>query len=159
MMFAAVAAAGWHGASVQAQAGAGASGPAGAESLCDLASPEDVGDKLVLPNVLAPAITTSPTVTLCEYLQQGSPMFTVRVRFERGVNAATFVNNRRVFDNAGWPTRDVALGDTAFFTSQQLAITEINTLVVLDGDLQLLISSFAPVEAEIALANRILEQL
>ena len=129
------------------------------ESLCELAPPDEVGELLSLQGVLAPAITTREPVTLCEYLQRGPAMFTVRVRFERGVTPDVFIDARRAYDNAGQPTRDIALGDAAFFSTEPLAVLEVNTLVVLSGDMTLLISSFAPLEGEIALANRILPRL
>jgi hypothetical protein len=111
-------------------------------------------------SVGSPTSQVNGAVTVCTYSGTGSTPATVIVRFETGMTQAGFATAKAGFGQHGEPTTDVnGLGDAAYSSTLGAAQFQQNTIVVLKGSTELLISAPATLAQVEALANQILPSI
>jgi hypothetical protein len=118
---------------------------------CNLASAKKVKSALGI-TVGAPLVTRNGPVTVCQFESKVALL----VRFETSETAALFAAGRKSFAQHGAPTKPVSrLGTSAYSSSFGGA----NTIVVLKGKTELLITSTDSLAQVEALAKLILPSL
>jgi hypothetical protein len=118
---------------------------------CNLASAKKVKSALGI-TVGAPLVTRNGPVTVCQFESKTALL----VRFETSETAALFAFGRKSFAQHGAPTKPVSgLGTTAYSSS----LAGSNTIVVLKGKTELLITSTESLAKVEALAKLILPSL
>jgi hypothetical protein len=118
---------------------------------CNLASAKRVKSALGI-TVGAPLVTRNGPVTVCQFMSKVALL----VRFETNETAALFAAGRKSFAQHGVPTKPVSrLGTTAYSSS----FAGSNTIVVLQGKTELLITSSDSLAKVEALAKLILPSL
>ncbi|HZU80985.1 MAG TPA: hypothetical protein VE991_13790 [Acidimicrobiales bacterium] len=106
-----------------------------------------------------PSSTVNGPVTVCTY-KSTSPVATVIVRFQTGMTQSSFTSDRSQFDQHGEPTQSVSgIGDAAYSSSIGSGQYTNNTLVVLKGSTELLVTAPASLAQVQALAQQILPKL
>jgi hypothetical protein len=119
---------------------------------CSLASPKLVKSALGI-TVKAPIVTRNGPVTVCLFTSTPSLL----VRFETNETAAMFAAGRKGFSQHGEPTKTVnGLGTEAYSSSMG---SRSNTIVVLKGTVELLITGAEPLTKQEALAKLLLPSL
>jgi hypothetical protein len=104
--------------------------------------------------VRSPVVTKNGPVTVCDFLS-ATPLL---VRFETRENATLFAVGRKGFSQHGEPTKTVGgLGNAAY--SSSLAGGKANTIVILKGSTELLITGPEPLPKLETLAKLILPAL
>jgi len=99
-------------------------------------------------------------VTVCTYAGAGTSPSTVLIRFATGSTAASFAAGKAAFAGHQEPTTDVAgLGKAAYSSTLASGSLMQNTVVVLRGSTELLISAPAPLSQVEALARQVLPSL
>lgn len=120
---------------------------------CSLVPASQVNSALGV-NVGDPTSAVNGSVTTCTY--NGTPGQVI-VRFETGETPATFQAGKAGFAHNGEPTTDVSgLGDAAYSSSVGSGQFQTNTIVVLKGSLELLVTAPVMQEDVNALARQIL---
>ena len=110
-------------------------------------------------NVGNPSVQPNGAVTVCTYTSQ-SPIATVIVRFETGMTQSSFTTARSQFDQHGEPTSTVSgIGDAASSSSTGTGQYQSNTIVVLKGSTELLVTAPASLSQVESLAQEILAKL
>jgi len=135
--------------------------PAGFRALpsCRSVLPAEVQDSLGL-SVGAPSTQVNGTVNVCTYTGTGTTPSTVIVRFESAMTPASFAAAKAGFAQHQEPTTDVAgLGDAAYSSTIGSAQVQQNTVVVLKGSSELLVTAPAPVDRIELLARRLLPSI
>jgi len=111
-------------------------------------------------NVNPPTPVVSGPVTVCTYTGTSSTPSTVIVRFATDSSTATYEAAKAQFAAHQEPTVDVAgLGKAAYSSTLNAAGLDQNTIVVLKGSTELLISAPAPLAQVEALARQVLPSL
>ncbi len=120
---------------------------------CGLVPASQVNSALGV-NVGSPASTVNGSVTVCTY--SGTPGQVI-IRFQTGEDAATFAAGKAGFTTNGETTTDVSgLGQAAYSSTVGSGQFQTNTIVVLDGNLELLVTAPVSQEDVNALARQIL---
>jgi len=102
---------------------------------------------------------TKGAATVCTYKVQGGAG-TVLVRFQPGVTKSAFTSAEKQFSSHGEPTTPVAgLGSAAYSSTIGSGTYTTNTIVVLKGSNQLLVTAEAPLSSVQALATAILPKM
>jgi hypothetical protein len=104
----------------------------------------------------APSQSTAPSAVACQF--KGAKAGTVEIRIATGETSAAFAAERQTFDSSGQPTKAYAgFGDQAYTSTQKmpLGMPDVNTLVALQGSVELLVSSNASITAEQALEQQL----
>lgn len=84
----------------------------------------------------------------------------VIIRFQTGENASSFAARKQGFNQSGEPTTDVSgLGDAAYSSTQGSGQTQTNTIVVLKGSVELLVTAPVILDDVSALARQILPSI
>jgi hypothetical protein len=105
-----------------------------------------------------PNKTVSGIVTVCTYVSAKSG--TVLVRFQTKEDAAGFAVGRQGFESSGQKTTDVSgLGDQAFSSTLGGGTIAVTTVVARKGEVEVLVTSRAPVDKETALITTIFAAL
>ncbi|MHB8680979.1 MAG: hypothetical protein ACYDA2_02645 [Acidimicrobiales bacterium] len=139
---------------------ASASGPSNKSSSpgCGLVSAAEVNAALGT-NVGSPSAQPNGSVTVCTYTSS-SPIATVIVRFQTGMSMSDFATARAQFDQHGETTTSVSgLGDAAYSSSAGTGQYQQNTIVVLKGSTELLITAPASLDQVEALARQVLPSI
>jgi hypothetical protein len=112
-----------------------------------------------MPGLQAPASTSQPPVLLCTY-SDGTNPDSVLIRYQTGVSMADFNTAKQGFNDHGEPTTDISgLGDAAYSSTVPGTTPPANTVVVLSGSVEVLITSSATATQMEALAREILPKL
>jgi hypothetical protein len=123
---------------------------------CGLVPASEVNDALGF-NVQSPSSQVNGPVTVCTY--NGSPG-SVIVRFQTGEDASTFAADKQRSQQNGELTTDVpGLADAAYSSQVGSGRSQSNTLVVLKGSTELLITASATFDDINALARQILPSI
>jgi hypothetical protein len=110
--------------------------------------------------VNAPTPTVNGIVTVCTYTGTGSAPSTVIVRFAGESTRASFDVAKAQFAGHQEPTTDVTgLGDAAYSSTLGAGSIVQNTVVVLKGTTEMLVSAPAPLDQVEALARQVLPSL
>lgn len=118
---------------------------------CNLASARRIKAALGV-TVTAPSVTKNGPVTVCQFMTTSGLL----VRFETNETAALFAAGRKSFAQHGEPTKTVpGIGTKAYSSS----FGSSNTIVVLKGKIELLITSSVSLAKVVALAKLILPSL
>lgn len=119
---------------------------------CDLVTPEEI--KAVLGvTVGKPTVGGSASVTMCTY--SGDKVLLVRI--ETGMTSASFSGARQNFDAEGEPTTTyTGLGLPAYTSVLAFNKSSLNTLAVLKGGTELLVTGVFPVAKLAALVKKVL---
>jgi hypothetical protein len=121
---------------------------------CSLVSADQVASTLGV-QALGPTSQPNGQVTVCLYASSANPNNTT-IRYETGMSASDFTTAQAQFDQNGEKTTPVnGIGDKAYSSS----IGSVNTLVVLKGQNEVLISAPASLAKITALANQIVPKL
>jgi hypothetical protein len=108
-------------------------------------------------NVQSPSSQVNGTVTVCTYSGSPGP---VTIRFQTGEDTATFAAGKQGFQQQGEPTTDVpGLGDAAYSSTRGSGQFQNNTIVVLKGSVQLLITAPVVLDDINALARQLLPSI
>ena len=108
----------------------------------------------------APVSQVTGPVTVCTYTGAGTAPSTVLVRFATGSTAGSFAAAKAAFAGHQEPTSDVAgLGKAAYSSTLSTGGLVQNTIVVLQGSTELLISAPAPLSQVETLARQVLPSL
>lgn len=125
----------------------------GAAPSCSTVPASEVNSALGV-NVGDPTSAVNGSVTTCTY--NGTPGQVI-VRFQTGENASTFAAGKAAFAKNGETTTDVSgVGDAAYSSSVGAGQFQTNTIVVLEGSLELLVTAPVTQEDVNALARQIL---
>ncbi len=123
---------------------------------CGQAPVSEVDQALGL-NVQSPSSQVNGTVTVCTYSGSPGP---VTIRFQTGEDTATFAAGKQGFQQQGEPTTDVpGLGDAAYSSTRGSGQFQNNTIVVLKGSVQLLITAPVVLDDINALARQLLPSI
>ncbi len=121
---------------------------------CGLASADEIEAALGV-QAQSPSAEPNGDVTVCLYPGNSNPRNTT-IRYETGTSAAAFATEKTQFDSSGQKTTAVSgVGDQAYSST----LGKYNTLVVLKGDTELLITAPASLAKIQALAEQILPKL
>ena len=120
---------------------------------CSLVPASQVNSALGV-NVGAPTPAVNGPVTTCTY--NGTPAQVI-IRFQTGETSASFQAAKAGFAQNGEPTTDVSgLGDAAYSSTVGSGQFQTNTIVVLKGSIELLVTAPVMQEDVNALARQIL---
>ncbi|MGD0321373.1 MAG: hypothetical protein ABSC00_07210 [Acidimicrobiales bacterium] len=123
---------------------------------CDQAPVSEVGQALGL-HLQSPSSQVTGTVTVCTYSGSPGP---VTIRFQSGESSSTFEAAEQSFQQHGEPTTDVpGLGDAAYSSTVGSGQFQDNTIVVLKGSVELLITAPVVLDDINALARQILPSI
>lgn len=127
--------------------------PSEAAPSCSSVPASEVNSALGV-NVGSPTSVVNGPVTTCTY--NGTPGQVI-IRFQTGENASTFAAGKAGFAKNGETTTDVSgLGDAAYSSSVGSGQFQTNTIVVLEGSIELLVTAPVTQEDVNALARQIL---
>lgn len=125
---------------------------------CGLATPAMVNTALGT-NVTAPKVTKQGSVLVCTY-PEGALSDKALIRYETGMTAKTFAASESGFTQHGEPvTPATGYGSQAYSSTIGGGDYVTNTLVVLKGRTELLVTASAPLNQVEALASAILPKL
>ncbi|MGA2037458.1 MAG: hypothetical protein ABSH04_07750 [Acidimicrobiales bacterium] len=97
-------------------------------------------------------------LTVCTY--DGSSPGPVFIRFETGENASTFAAGKQQFEQTGGRITDLpGLGDAAYSSTQGSGESQSNTIAVLKGGIELLVTAPVSLDDVDALARQILPSI
>lgn len=133
-------------------------GAGGTKPSCGVAPASLVSSTLGV-TVGEPQETDNGRVVTCLYAP-GADSSAVTVRFQTGTGAAEFTAGRQGFASTNQPTTDVpGFADEAYSSTLGSGAMAVNTLVARRGELEILVSSSASIDAEKALIQRLLDAL
>jgi hypothetical protein len=139
-----------------------ASSPAAAgpsQVSCDLV-PATLVNAALGTDLGAPSQSTGGNAIACQF--KGAKAGTAEIRIATGDTATAFAAERKTFDSSGQPTKTFAgFGDQAYTSTQHMptGLPSVNTLVVLKGSVELLVSSTASITAEKALEQQLFAKI
>lgn len=123
---------------------------------CSLAPVSEVNASLGL-NVASPSSQVNGPVTVCTYGGTPGPVI---VRFETGESSSSFETAKQSFEQNGEATSDVSgLGDAAYSSTAGSGESETNTIVVLKGSVEVLVTAPVSLDDVSALARQMLLSL
>jgi hypothetical protein len=124
---------------------------------CSLAPVSEVNEALGL-NMQNPSSQVNGPLTVCTY--DGSSPGPVFIRFETGENASTFAAGKQQFEQTGGRITDLpGLGDAAYSSTQGSGESQSNTIAVLKGGIELLVTAPVSLDDVDALARQILPSI
>lgn len=128
----------------------------GSSAGCDKAPASLVSEKLGF-KVSEPRATDNDTVIVCTYSPEGGTS-TVTVRFETGATSLDAAKSG--FSSSGQPvTAYSGLGDESFTSSLGADAYRVNTMVARKGNVSVLITSSASLDAEASLMKELLDKV
>jgi hypothetical protein len=131
---------------------------AAAAPTCKLA-PASLVNATLGTAVKAPTTVAAGPVVTCNYGKGGLPNLVI-VRFQTGMNAASFAAARKQFDAHGEKTVAVkGFGPNAYSSTLGKGAYAVNTLVVLKGSTELLVTGPASLPKVEALAKKVLAKV
>jgi hypothetical protein len=109
--------------------------------------------------VQAPTVQTNSPVTVCNY-GSGSISDTVIIRYQTAMTQSTFNTGKAGFSSHGESTNDASgIGDAAYSSTIGTGQAVINTLVVLKGSIEVLVTAPASLAQIDSLVGQILPKL
>jgi hypothetical protein len=140
-------------------AGSPAAAPAQSQVSCDLV-PAALVNATLGTDLGAPSEETGPSAVACQY--KGAKADAVEIRIATGETASAFQTERKTFDSSGQPTTTyTSFGDQAYTSTQKmpLGMPNVNTLVVLKGSVEILVSSNASFTSEQSLEQQVFAKI
>jgi hypothetical protein len=141
-------------ASAAAPAAAGAS-----QVSCGLV-PATLVNSVLGTDLGAPSQSTGGNGVACQF--KGTKAGAAEIRIATGDTATAFTAERKSFDSSGQATKTYSgFGDQAFTSTQAmpLGLPSVNTLVTLEGSVELLVSSTASIGAEKTLEQQLFAKI
>jgi hypothetical protein len=130
-----------------------------ATASCALA-PASLVNSTLGTNVGAPAAQELGAIAVCRYSPAAGASGSVVVRIQTDMGAELFAKSRQTSDANGLATTDIAgFQDKAYSSVLKVGSHVTNTVVALKGTIEILVSSPATFEQEMALESQLFAQL
>ena len=106
-----------------------------------------------------PRSATHGSVTECTYQARSGSQLAVLIRFDTNSSEKAFASDRSIFESHGQKLGQVTgFGDEAYYFSETAGKSTVNTIVVRQGRLQILVTGSAALDQTAAIAHQTLTE-